>query len=58
MIVFDVGKLTSWRLILYGTKTDPLQGTSTTRGKNGRHIVLVGREAANNLDSLPDETSN
>jgi len=32
------GKLTSWRLILFGTKTDPMQNTN--RGKNGRHIVL------------------
>jgi len=36
------GKLTSWRLILYGTRTDPLQSSGENSGKNGRHIVLVG----------------
>lgn len=37
------GKLTSWRLILYGTKTDPLR--SSNGGKNGRNIVMVGRNS-------------
>jgi len=32
------GTLTSWRLILYGTKTDPMRGSSGV--VNGRHIVM------------------
>jgi len=32
------GKMTSWRLILYGTKIDPT--LSSKGGKNGRHIVM------------------